>query len=123
MKEIFLAKAKPLAKCLIIVTLLMMANLWAVGKLPLLAGLLAGYGLGMVWYGVMFGRLWRSGDMTVTQAKQHVVIGAVLRLLLMAVVFWAAIQVSFEQFLSTVAGFGIVYVLGMVMLIGSARHM
>lgn len=123
MKEIFLAKAKPLAKCLVIVTLLIMANLWAVGKLPLLAGLLAGYGLGMVWYGVMFGRLWRSGDMTVTQAKQHVVIGAALRLLLMAVVFWAAIQVSFEQFLSTVAGFGIVYVLGMAMLIGSARQM
>lgn len=123
MKEIFLAKAKPLAKCLVIVTLLIMANLWAVGKLPLMAGLLAGYGLGMVWYGVMFGRLWRSGDMTVTQAKQHVVIGAALRLLLMAVVFWAAIQVSFEQFLSTVAGFGIVYVLGMAMLIGSARQM
>lgn len=123
MKEIFLAKAKPLAKCLIIVTLLIMANLWAVGNLPLMAGLLAGYGLGMVWYGVMFGRLWRSGDMTITQAKQHVVIGAALRLLLMAVVFWAAIQVSFEQFLSTVAGFGIVYVLGMAMLIGSARQM
>lgn len=123
MKKIFLAKAKPLAKYLIIGTLLIMVNLWAVGRLSLLAGLLAGYGLGMVWYGVMFGRLWRSGDMTITQAKQHVVIGAVLRLLLMAVVFWAAIQVSFEQFLSTVAGFGIVYVLGMVMLIGSARQM
>ena len=123
MKEIFLTKAKPLAKCLIAATLLIMANLWAVGRLPLAAGLLAGYGLGMVWYGVMFGRLWRSGDMTVTQAKQHVVIGAVLRLLLMAAVFWAAIQVSFEQFLSTVAGFGIVYVLGMIMLIGSARQM
>ena len=77
----------------------------------------------MVWYGVMFGRLWRSGDMTIAQAKQHVVIGAILRLMLMAVVFWAAIQVSFGQFLATVTGFGMVYVLGMVMLILSARQM
>ena len=121
MREIFLTKARPLAKYLIAGTVLMVVNLWAVGKLELLAGLLAGYGLGMVWYGVMFGRLWRSGDMTIAQAKQHVVIGAILRLMLMTVVFWAAIQVSFGQFLATVTGFGIVYVLGMVMLILSAR--
>ena len=119
MREIFLTKARPLAKYLIAGTVLIVVNLWAAGKLELLAGLLAGYGLGMVWYGVMFG----SGDMTIAQAKQHVVIGAILRLMLMAVVFWAAIQVSFGQFLATVTGSGIVYVLGMVMLILSARQM
>ena len=123
MREIFLTKARPLAKYLIAGTVLIVVNLWAAGKLELLAGLLAGYGLGMVWYGVMFGRLWRSGDMTIAQAKQHVVIGAILRLMLMAVVFRAAIQVSFGPFLATVTGFGIVYMLGMVMLILSARQM
>ena len=123
MREIFLTKAKPLAKCLLGATLLIIVNLWAADALALLAGLAAGYGLGFAWYGVMVGRLWRSGDMSISQAKQHVVIGAILRLMLMAVVFWAAIQVSFGQFLATVAGFGIVYVLGMAVLIMSARQM
>ena len=123
MREIFLTKAKPLAKCLLGVTLVIIVNLWAADALAFLAGLAAGYGLGFAWYGVMVGRLWRSGDMSISQAKQHVVIGAILRLMLMAVVFWAAIQVSFEQFLSTVAGFGIVYMLGMALLIMSARQM
>ena len=49
--------------------------------------------------------------------------GAVLRLLLMGAVFWAAIQVSFGQFLATVAGFGIVYVLGMVLLMLANRKL
>ena len=71
----------------------------------------------------MFGRLWRSADMTVSQAKQQVVVGAILRLLLMGAVFWAAIQVSFGQFLATVAGFGIVYVLGMVLLMLANRKL
>ena len=51
MREIFLTKARPLAKYLIAGTVLIVVNLWAAGKLELLAGLLAGYGLGMVWYG------------------------------------------------------------------------
>ena len=49
MREIFLTKARPLAKYLIAGTVLIVVNLWAAGKLELLAGLLAGYGLGMVW--------------------------------------------------------------------------
>ena len=47
MREIFLTKARPLAKYLIAGTVLMVVNLWAADKLELLAGLLAGYGLGM----------------------------------------------------------------------------
>ena len=44
MREIFLTKARPLAKYLIAGTVLIVVNLWAAGKLELLAGLLAGYG-------------------------------------------------------------------------------
>lgn len=116
MKEILLTGAGRMMKSLAVCTALCVSTLWAAGRLELLAGLVAGYATGLVWYGLMFGRLWRSADMTVSQAKQQIIVGAALRLLLMTAVFWAAVQVSFGQFLAVVAGFGIVYVLGMALL-------
>ncbi|MBR0358911.1 MAG: hypothetical protein IIX37_06260 [Selenomonadaceae bacterium] len=123
MREILLTGTRQLLKALAVCTLLCASTLWGMGRPELIGGLMAGYATGLVWYGVMFGRLWRSADMTVSQAKQQVVVGAILRLLLMGAVFWAAIQVSFGQFLATVAGFGIVYVLGMVLLMLANRKL
>ncbi len=122
MREILLTGTRRLAKILAVCTLLGLVNFWAAGKLELMGGLVAGFVLGLAWYGVMFGRLWRSADMSISAAKRQVVVGAVLRLLLMGAVFWAAIQVSFHQFLATVAGFGIVYVSGLVLLMLSNRR-
>ncbi len=122
MREILLTCTRQLAKILAVCTLLGLVNFWAVGRLELMGGLAAGFVLGLAWYGVMFGRLWRSADMSISAAKRQVVVGAVLRLLLMGAVFWAAIQVSFHQFLATVAGFGIVYVSGLVLLMLSNRR-
>lgn len=116
MKEFLLTGTRKLARVLAVCTILFIVNLWAVDRLELLGGLLAGYAVGLVWYGVMFGRLWRSADMSVAQAKRQILIGAVLRWLLMGTVLWAAIQVSFHQFLATVLGFGLVYVAGLVIL-------
>lgn len=122
MREILLTGTRQLAKILAVCTLLGLLNLWAAGRLELMGGLAAGFVLGLAWYGVMFGRLWRSADMGISAAKRQVVVGAFLRLLLMGVVFWAAIQISFHQFLATVIGFGIVYVSGLVMLMLSNRR-
>ena len=60
--------------------------------------------------------------MTVSQAKQQMVGGAVLRFLLMGAVFWAALQVSLGQFAAVVAGFGLIYVLGLVMLMRTSME-
>ncbi|MDD3114368.1 MAG: hypothetical protein PHQ44_01365 [Anaerovibrio sp.] len=121
MREILLTGTRRLFRALAVCTLLCLTTLWSVDSLDLLAGIAAGYLTGLIWYGVMFGRLWRSADMTVSQAKRQVVVGAVLRLLLLGAVLWAAIQVSFHQFLAVVTGFGIVYVLGLVVLMLSNR--
>lgn len=123
MKEILLTGAGRMMKLLAVCTALCMSALWAAGRLELLGGLVAGYATGLAWYGVMFGRLWRSADMTAAQAKQQILIGAALRLLLMVTVFWAAVQVSFGQFLAVAAGFGIVYVLGMALLMLANRKL
>lgn len=116
MREIFLTGGVRLLTALGASTVACAAVLAAADRLELLGGLVAGYILGLAWYGVMFGRLWRSAEMTAAQAKQQMVIGMFLRLMLMGAVFWAAIQVSFQQFLAAVAGFSLVYVLGLVML-------
>lgn len=116
MKEIFLTGGVRLLTALGIGTVACGVPMAAADKLELLGGLFAGYILGAAWYGVMFGRLWRSAEMTAAQAKQQMVVGMFLRLMLMGAVFWAAIQVSFQQFLAAVGGFGLVYVLGLVML-------
>lgn len=116
MREILTTGVRRLFLTLAVCTVCCMPTLYLYGRLELLGGLMAGYATGLAWYGVMFGRLWRSADMTVSQAKQQIVVGAILRLLLMGAVFWAAIQVSFAQFLAVVAGFGLVYVAGLVLL-------
>lgn len=122
MREILLTGTKQLLKLLAVCTLVCISVLLSMERLELLGGIFVGYAMGLVWYGVMFGRLWRSAEMSVTQAKRQVVVGAVLRLLLLGVVFWAAIQVSFPQFLAVVAGFGVVYVLALVLLMLTNRR-
>lgn len=116
MREILLTGAGRLGKALLVCTALAFFALQAADQLSLMAGLLVGYAMGIVWYGIMFGRLWRSADMTAAQAKAQVVVGAVLRWLLLGTVLWASLQVSFHQFLAVVTGFGIVYVLGLILL-------
>ncbi len=106
-------------KMLGVLTAMMVVSLLVYQQMVLLCGLAAGYFMGFAWYGIMLGRLWRSADMTVAQAKSTMAIGLILRLVLLLVVFGMAIQISVEQFVAVVTGFAIVYVLGMVLLIQS----
>ncbi len=119
MREVILANIIKMLKILGVLTAMMVVSLLVYQQMVLLCGLAAGYFMGFAWYGIMLGRLWRSADMTVAQAKSTMAIGLILRLVLLLVVFGMAIQISVEQFVAVVTGFAIVYVLGMVLLIQS----
>ena len=117
MRDIILANMGKMVKMLAVITIMVIISLLAYEQLGLICGLFAGYLLGFAWYGIMLGRLWRSADMTVAQAKSTMAAGLILRLILLVVGFGAAIQISVEQFVAVVTGFAIIYVLGMVLLI------
>ena len=117
MREIILAGTVSLLKVLTVITVMMFISLLACEEVHLLCGVLVGYLMGAAWYGIVLGRLWHSADMTVSQAKSTMAVGLILRLILLATVFGAAIQSSVEQFVAVVTGFAIIYVLGMVLLI------
>lgn len=117
MGEILRINTRKLLKPLLVITLLMLVSLAAADRLQLMCGIGAGYFVGFAWYGVMLGRLWRSSEMTAAQAKSVMAVGLVLRLMLLGAVLWASIHVSIEQFAATVTGFGLVYVLGLLVLI------
>lgn len=117
MRDILLTDIVKMLKVLAIITVMLFISLLAYDRLPLLVGVVAGYLMGVAWYGVMLGRLWRSAEMTVAQAKSTMAAGLILRLILLATVFGIAIQISVEQFVAVVTGFAIIYVLGMVVLI------
>lgn len=117
MREIILADIKKMLKVLAVVTVMIVIYLLAYGHSGLIIGVIVGYMTGAVWYGVMLGRLWRSADMTVSQAKSTMATGLILRLVMLAAVFGVAVQISVEQFAAVVAGFAIIYVLGLLLLI------
>ena len=117
MREIILTDIRMMLKVLAVVTAMIIGSLLAYEQLVLIVGVLVGYIMGTAWYGIMLGRLWRSADMTVIQAKSTMAVGLILRLGLLAFVLGAAIQISVEQFVAVVTGFAIIYVLGMVLLI------
>jgi hypothetical protein len=100
-----------------VLTAIMAVYLLVYGQIILLCGVAAGYIMGIAWYGIMLGRLWRSADMTAAQAKSTMAMGLILRLLLLGAVFAVAIHMGMDQFVAVVTGFAIVYLLGMVLLI------
>jgi len=117
MREVILTNIIRMLKILGVLTAMAAVSLLVYQQMVLLCGLAAGYLMGFAWYGVMLGRLWRSADMTVAQAKSTMAMGLILRLVLLLVVFGTAIQISVEQFAAVFAGFAIVYLLGMVLLV------
>ena len=117
MREVILTNIIKMLKILGVLTALVAVLLSVYQQMVLLCGLAAGYLMGFAWYGVMLGRLWRSSDMTVAQAKSTMAMGLILRLVLLLAVFGTAIQISVEQFAAVVAGFAIIYVLGLLLLI------
>ena len=119
MKETILTYTRKLLKVLGACTAIIALSLLEAGRLYLIGGIIAGYITGFVWYGVMLRRLWQSAEMTEIAAKKTMVSGVILRLLLMGVVFWAAMQAGIDYFIAVTGGFALVYLLGMIMLIRS----
>lgn len=117
MREIISTNVLRMLRILGVLTAIMAVYLLVYGQIILLCGVAAGYIMGIAWYGIMLGRLWRSADMTAAQAKSTMAMGLILRLLLLGTVFAVAIHMGMDQFVAVVTGFAIVYLLGMVLLI------
>ena len=117
MREVISTNVLRMLRILGVLTAIMAVYLLVYGQIILLCGVAAGYIMGIAWYGIMLGRLWRSADMTAAQAKSTMAMGLILRLLLLGAVFAVAIHVGMDQFVAVVTGFAIVYLLGMVLLI------
>jgi fatty acid desaturase len=73
-------------------------------------------------FGISFLRVWQSSKLDVGRAKRQMAMGAIVRLLLILLVFGTAVQISTMVFFSVVGGFGLFYVLFIVHLILLARH-
>lgn len=117
MREVISTNVLRMLRILGVLTAIMAVYLLVYGQIILLCGVAAGYIMGIAWYGIMLGRLWRSADMTAAQAKSTMAMGLILRLLLLGTVFAVAIHMGMDQFVAVVTGFAIVYLLGMVLLI------
>ncbi|WP_297963475.1 hypothetical protein [uncultured Anaerovibrio sp.] len=117
MREVISTNVLRMLRILGVLTAIMAVYLLVYGQIILLCGVAAGYIMGIAWYGIMLGRLWRSADMTAAQAKSTMAMGLILRLLLLGAVFAVAIHMGMDQFVAVVTGFAIVYLLGMVLLI------
>ena len=117
MREVISTNVLRMLRILGVLTAMMAVYLLVYGQIILLCGVAAGYIMGIAWYGIMLGRLWRSADMTAAQAKSTMAMGLILRLLLLGTVFAVAIHIGMDQFVAVVTGFAIVYLLGMVLLI------
>lgn len=116
MKEILLTQTRKLFKALAACTAIILLSLFQAGKLYLIGGVIAGYLMGIAWYGLILAKLTRSSGMTVEQAKRQMVSGMILRFVLLLAVLGTAIQISAELFFTVAFCFGLVYVIGLVLL-------
>ncbi len=80
------------------------------------AFLAGGVTAGLFWL-ITAERLWRSANMGTAKGKQHMLIGFILRLLMMLLVFAAAINASGLIFGAVVSGFLSLYLLALLLLI------
>lgn len=117
MKELLLTQARRLFKALAACTAIILLSLFQAGQLHLIGGVIAGYLVGIAWYGIVLARLMRSAEMTVEQAKRQMVVGMILRFLLLVAVLVAAIHISMDMFITVFGCFALVYVLGLLLLL------
>ncbi len=123
MKDFFQTNTVKLLKSLGVAAFVVALNLWSGGQMGLLPALFVGYFLGLFYWFTVAMRLRNSMGKTAAGAKREMLWGLLLRLVLVAAVFTAAIKISFYVFLTVAAGFGIFYVLAAVHLTVAAFGM
>jgi hypothetical protein len=87
------------------------------GTAELIGALIIGFITGLVFLGNMSMRLWRAAQLSAGNAKRQMLWGLVLRLLVLFIVLFAAVQISTQVFSMTALGFVLCYAWAMVLMI------
>ncbi|WP_173438646.1 hypothetical protein [Selenomonas ruminantium] len=117
MKEVLPIFMKRLIMGLGVITLAVGSMLVASGQTELIGALIIGFMTGLVFLGNMSLRLWRAAHATANHAKRQMLWGLVLRLLVLFIVLFAAVQISTQVFSIVALGFVLCYAWAMVLMI------
>ena len=117
MKEVLPIFMKRLIMGLGVITLAVGSMLVANGQTELIGALIIGFMTGLVFLGNMSLRLWRAAHATANHAKRQMLWGLVLRLLVLFIVLFAAVQISTQVFSIVALGFVLCYAWTMVLMI------
>jgi hypothetical protein len=117
MKEVLPIFMKRLIMGLGVITLAVGSMLVANGQTELIGALIIGFMTGLVFLGNMSLRLWRAAHATANHAKRQMLWGLVLRLLVLFIVLFAAVQISTQVFCIVALGFVLCYAWAMVLMI------
>ena len=117
MKEVLPIFMKRLIMGLGVITLAVGSMLAASGQTELIGALIIGFMTGLVFLGNMSLRLWRAAHATANHAKRQMLWGLVLRLLVLFIVLFAAVQISTQVFSIVALGFVLCYAWAMVLMI------
>ena len=117
MKEVLPIFMKRLIMGLGVITLAVGSMLVANWRTELIGALIIGFMTGLVFLGNMSLRLWRAAHATANHAKRQMLWGLVLRLLVLFIVLFAAVQISTQVFSIVALGFVLCYAWAMVLMI------
>ena len=117
MKEVLPIFMKRLIMGLGVITLAVGSMLVASGQTELIGALIIGFMTGLVFLGNMSLRLWRAAHATANHAKRQMLWGLVLRLMVLFIVLFAAVQISTQVFSIVALGFVLCYAWAMVLMI------
>ena len=117
MKEVLPIFMKRLIMGLGVITLAVGSMLVANGQTELIGALIIGFMTGLVFLGNMSLRLWKAASLPVGGAKRQMLWGLVLRLMVLFIVLFAAVQISTQVFSIVAMGFVLCYAWAMVLMI------
>ena len=117
MKEILSFFMKRFIIGLGVITFTVGSMLVANGQTELIGALIIGFMTGLVFLGNMSMRLWRAAGASAGNAKRQMLWGLVLRLLVLFIVLFAAVQISTQVFSMVALGFVLCYAWAMVLII------
>ena len=100
-----------------VITFTVGSMLVANGQTELIGALIIGFITGLVFLGNMSMRLWRAAGASAGNAKRQMLWGLVLRLLVLFIVLFAAVQISTQVFSMVALGFVLCYAWAMVLII------
>ena len=117
MKEVLSFFMKRFIIGLGVITFTVGSMLVANGQTELIGALIIGFMTGLVFLGNMSMRLWRAAGASAGNAKRQMLWGLVLRLLVLFIVLFAAVQISTQVFSIVALGFVLCYAWAMVLMI------